>query len=314
MPLFVGESALQAGNAMQNMLPPELMNSSLKFSTNAGEVVAVFAETGETVGSVAAAAQAAERITQIAGNVTRAKDLLDELKDLLQPDPDKLTEFQKSIEPYLRQDKLVDVDSLRSIEGVEQVQKFKDYTNNFHPDELAKLKPEEILYLNLCDWLAPKAEIINEALKKKGGITIIDPKTKKILAHYEKYDLFHSLLGEMKPKFMNNVVKGGHLPILELKGALFEISEIKPLGNGFFDMTIKRGSNRKKNSFFPLGTSIEESVAIIEDAIINCEKIEIVVLKDKALQGFHVVNKRNQQFMLVLNKNELQFYPSNIQL
>ncbi|MBP6869774.1 hypothetical protein KBC04_02745 [Candidatus Babeliales bacterium] len=313
---FVGKSALQAGNAMQNMLPPELMDSSLKLSTNAGEVVAVFAETGETVSSVAAAAQAAERITQIAGNVTRAKDLLDGLKDLLQPDPEKLTEFQKTIEPYLRQDKLVNVDRLRSIEGVDQVQRFKDYTNNFHPDELAKLKPEEILYLNLCDWLAPKADIINAALKKKGGIRIVDSVT-GVEAYYEKYDLFHSLLGEMSPGAVANRTSGGHLMIPELRGATLKTGKVIPIGHGFFDIDIqylgKESANYKKNSVYPLGTLLEESVEMLEKATEICTEISIEINPKNSLQQIvKIKNKNSQSFYIRIENKIAEFYPGNI--
>jgi hypothetical protein len=37
------------------------------------------------------------------------------------------------------------------------VKKLQDYTNNF--TDLTKLTKEEVLYLNLCDWLEPKQQL-----------------------------------------------------------------------------------------------------------------------------------------------------------
>ena len=120
---------------------------------------------------------------------------------MTKPDRAKVEAFEKSIEPYLNSEKIINVERLQSIEGVDQIQKFKDYTNNF--TDLAKLKPEEILYLNLCDWVEPQARTINARLKEIGGIKIIDQVTKSEVI-IKKYDLFHSLLGEMSPNALAN--------------------------------------------------------------------------------------------------------------
>jgi len=216
---------------------------------------------------------------------------------------------------HLNSEKIIDVERLKSIEGIEQIDKYRDYTNNF--TDPAKLKPEEILYLNLCDWLEPQAIKINAALKKRGGIKVIDPVSKAEVI-IEKYDLYHSLLGEMKPEFLNNVTKGGHLPIAELKSALFETGEIKSLGNGFFDMTIKRGSNKRLKSYFPLGTNIEEAVVMIEEAILNEEFVKYIKPEnlsiEKALKTtektFEVVHKINQKFSIHINNGIAKFYPN----
>ncbi len=170
------------------------------------------------------------------------------------------------------------------------------------------LKYEEILYLNLCDWLEPQARRINAQLKASGGLKIIDPisKTEIII---EEFDLFHSLLGEMKPQFLNNVTSGGHLPLIELRSAVLEIGEIKPIGNGFFDMVIKRGSNRKTNSYFPIGTSVEQAVEIIESAIKNPKNISQINLKDTALKGLKFTNQQGQDFAILIKNKTMQFYP-----
>ncbi|MBP6869770.1 hypothetical protein KBC04_02725 [Candidatus Babeliales bacterium] len=203
----------------------------------------------------------------------------------------------------MRQDKLVDVDRLRSIEGVDQVQRFKDYTNNFHPDELAKLKPEEILYLNLCDWLAPKADIINAALKKKGGIRIVDSVT-GVEAYYEKYDLFHSLLGEMSPGAVANRTSGGHLMIPELRGAILKTGKVTPIGHGFFDIDIqylgKESAKCKTNSVYPLGTLLEESVELLEKTQENFK--EIICVIDKSGKADVMIEGKLGEFLVCLLK------------
>ncbi|MBP6869768.1 hypothetical protein KBC04_02715 [Candidatus Babeliales bacterium] len=76
---------------MQNMLPPELMDSSLKLSTNAGEVVAVFAETGETVDCVMASKASMDRFAKNTGKGAGAKRALDPFDDTLNSEPKKGT-------------------------------------------------------------------------------------------------------------------------------------------------------------------------------------------------------------------------------
>jgi len=93
---------------------------------------------------------------------------------------------------------------------------------------------------------------------------------------------------------------------------LLDIGEIKHIGNGFFDMQIKRGSHRKTNSYFPIGTSVEEAVAIIEDVILNPKNIECIDdLKNKALHGYTMTNKIDQNFRLLIENKVAQFFPYN---
>ncbi len=192
---------------------------------------------------------------------------------------------------------------------------FKKYTNNF--TDLSKLKPEEVLYLNLCDWLELHATKINNRLHAMGGITITDPQT-GIQATIKKYDLFHSLLGEMKPGSIRYHTRGGHLMIPELKAALLEIGQIKPLKRGFFDINIKAGSNKKINSCFPLGTSVDEAIEMIEkilnDALINPQ----LIIKSENLErlngvctGFTIDTSCKQTFQFYIENNIVKFFPMN---
>ena len=275
--------------------------------TSTGELVAIADTTGESI-SVAMASQiAANRAEQSARFAVKTKELNDKINEKLKPNKKDVEAFHKEIEPFLSCEKIIDVERLKSRKGIKQIEDFRTYTDNFK--NLDKLKPEEILYLNLCDWLAPQALEINDKLKKAGGLKFINPTT-KVEVVIKELDLFHSLLGEMKPQYLNNVTKGGHLPILELKSALFEIGEIESLGSGFFDMHIKRGSNSKINSFFPVGKSVEQCVKMIENAIENVEFIEYIKPKYETTQkAFYAKSKTNQNFLLRIENEIAKFYP-----
>ena len=126
----------------------------------------------------------------------------------------------------------------------------------------------------------------------------------------EKYDLFHSFLGEMKPQFLNDVISGGHLPLIELRSAVLEIGEIQSFGNGFFDMVIKRGSKRKMNSYFPLGKSVEQCIGMIEEGFENIEKIKNVIIPGRLDQlTYDIKNYQNQTFRIHIEKQVATFYP-----
>ena len=216
---------------------------------------------------------------------------------------------------FLNSEKVLNVKELKSLKGIDQIERYRTYTNNFSPEGLAKLKPEEVLHLNLCNWLEPKARIINARIKDIGGLKVrqIHNGIECISEIYE-FDLFHSLLGEVNPGFTNCHTKGGHLFIPELKAALLDIGEIKPLKNGFFDLGIKyKGKaslNFKDNSYFPAGTSVEQAVGMIEKAIANIEKIENVTGKgriDKVIYQIELYN--NQAFRLCIKNKTATFFP-----
>ena len=309
---LVGDQVLKAANQLKHNIPSDLQGAVPQFmQTSTGEIIAVANTTGENIGAAVAAKKAADNAQQVIKNAVQTKELIKKVDELTKPDPKEVEAFQKELEEVVKATEVLNPEKLKAIEGVDQIKKFKDYTNNF--TELDKLTPDEVLYLNLCEWLHPKSLEINAQLKARGGIKIIDPvtKTETII---EKYDLFHSLLGEMSPGAVANRVSGGHLFIPELKAAIFDIGEIKPFGNGFFDMGIKyagKASNKyKPNSYFPAGRSVEKAVEMIEDAILNFKEIKIAdEIKNPLLQGFIITNQQDQKFMILINNNTAQFYP-----
>jgi len=270
-----------AAETIVETIAPHLMHEPFHFvATSAGDIVACIDRTGEIISDVAqvAAAGMIDGTLLSAKYIAQGKVLSDKVQQLTNADKPKIEAFQKELEPFLRCDKIINIERLKSIEGIEQIDNFKRYTNNF--TNLEKLTSEEILYLNLCDWLEPQATKINARLKDIGGLKFIDPASKMELV-IEKYDLFHSLLGEMTPGNLKNCIGGGHLPLLELRTATLEIGEINQFGKGFFDMKIKVKSNRKMNSYFPLGTSVDQAVGMIEVALANTDKIKNVTPSGK---------------------------------
>ena len=202
---------------------------------------------------------------------------------------------------------------MQSIEGVDQIKRFKDYTKNF--TELEKLTPDEILYLNLCEWLHPKSLEINAKIKEMGlkitevkdGITCV--------TDIHEFDIFHSLLGEMRPGSVADTTSGGHWLCAELKAATFDIDKIEKFGNGFLDIWVKpsRGNSAsfKPKTFFPAGNSIEECSNMIVNAIKNPKKIiNITETHHKNQSLFLVLDKLDQTFAVRVTGNKIKFFPS----
>ena len=275
--------------------------------TSTGELVAIADTTGENI-SVAMASQiAANRAEQSARFTAKTKELNDKIDEKLKPNKKDVEAFHKEIEPFLSCEELVNVERLKATENIDQIEAFRGYTDNFK--NLDKLKPEEILYLNLCDWLAPQALEINEKL---GVLKFIDPAT-KVEVIIKELDLFHSLLGEMRPGSIRKHTSGGHLLIPELRAAMLDTSEIIQFGEGFFDMQIKPVNsirNFKSNSYFPAGTSIEQTVKTIKDAIQNPKAItRSEIIKNGALSGFNFTNNQQNVFVVLIKNERAQFYP-----
>jgi len=217
---------------------------------------------------------------------------------------------------FFNSEKVLNVKELKSFKGIDQIERYRTYTNNFSPEGLAKLKPEEILHLNLCDWLAPKAIEINERIRKAGGLKISETRNGiEYITEIYELDLFHSVLGELKPGSIRNHTKGGHLLIPELKAALLDIGEIEHIGNGFFDMQIKYAgkiSDRYElKSYFPLGVSVEETVLIIEDAIKMPASISFGKINIEGRVPVNIVNKLDCKFWLHIEKGVARYYPIN---
>jgi len=223
-------------------------------------------------------------------------------------------EFSKSMEPHFNYDKVINVERLKTITDVPQINLYKDFTNNFSPEGLAKLKPEEVLHLNLCEWLEPKARVINERIKQAGGLKIIEARDGiKCVTEIHEFDLFHSLLGEVKPGSIRNHTNGGHLLIPELKAALLDIGDIEHVGNGFFDIGIKYAGKESINyelkTFFPIGTTVEGSVAMIEDVIKMPKNIRFENINIKGRVPVYITNTLDYEFGVHIEKGIARFYP-----
>ncbi|MGZ6255320.1 MAG: hypothetical protein ACXWL5_04990 [Candidatus Chromulinivorax sp.] len=311
---FFGSSFLQTGGKLKQLLPFDIQESSVSYlQTSSGNIMAVVDTTGESIHALTSSLvqAASESIPPLFAFASQAKLLTDKIKKITKPDPIAVEKFQKEIEPFLRTDKIINVERLKSIEDVEQIKKYKEYTNNFHPDGIAKLKPEEILHLNLCDWLEPQARKINARIKEAGGLKITEIRDGiECITEIHEFDLFHSLLGEIRPGSIRDNTLGGHLSIPELRVATLELGEIKLLENGFFDIPIKKGSNSKINSYFPAGTSIEQAVEMVEEGICNIKEIQNITPLDKPGQIIYKVkNLQKQTFKLHIKNNKAQFYP-----
>ena len=277
---FIGSQLVQVGSSIQQHIPAHLLDSPMTFmKTDAGDLIAVADATGENIaGAIAAQAlKIAESSTPFFQFTPQAKILTDKIDELTQPNKVEVAALQKSLEPYLRTDKIVNIERLKYIEGIDQIKAFKDYTNNF--TNLEKLHPDEILYLNLCDWLEPQAKLINVNVKKM-GLSIIDSNNNIIKIH--ELDIFHSLLGEMAPGSVQKAMSGGHWFSADAKAATYLIDEIIPFNNNhFFDLKLKHinsVSSSKFKTYFPAGSTIEQCSNMVIDAIKNFNEIEFKVL------------------------------------
>ncbi len=148
----------------------------------------------------------------------------------------------------------------------------------------------------------------------KGGITLTSTHTGQAdfvaqSVTIKQYDVFHSLLGEMKPGSIAKHTKGGHLFIAELKAVALELKEFKELEHGFFDMVVKRGSNKKPKTFYPLGTTAEQALTSIEETVLQPQTVKLENGIEKI--NCYITNKQGQQFTLYIDKNNIaQFHPS----
>jgi hypothetical protein len=305
---IAGKSALDAAKDINDNLPPIIKDSPYHLvDTGMGQISIIADSTGENVIDLIAHAVGQLPIQSTADLIAQGKALYDDVQKNLPPREKEIAELHKSLEPYLNCNKVLHPEKLKEIaKDIPQVNEFQKVTKDF--TDFSQLNQDEILYLNLCEWLEPKAKDINQRLLAKGGITLIDSATgnKALLT---KYDVFHSLLGEMKPGSISKHTKGGHLFIAELKAVALELEQFKELEHGFFDMLIKRGSNKKFNTFYPLGTSPEQAINYLEEAILYPQAITLKSENDKIKCILTHPNK--QQFTLYIDKNNIaQFHPA----
>ncbi|MGZ6251158.1 MAG: hypothetical protein ACXWL2_03960, partial [Candidatus Chromulinivorax sp.] len=135
-------------------------------------------------------------------------------------------------EKYYRSDVLLP--GLEKIEGVKQIDAYRAITNNFQ--DISKLTPADIMYLNMCNGLYPYSVEINE-LVKKSMLYVTDLESN--ITYIKEFDIFHSFLGEMRPNAKSPAKLGGHMLFPQAKATTHAIEQIIPFENGYFDLFVK---------------------------------------------------------------------------
>jgi len=310
---FTSNVLLQGGREILEVIPTNLLDSPVAYmQTSTGEIIAVAEKTGEDINIVASKQIAVNRAVQVE-KISEKKKLINAAVDnITKINEREVIEFSKSMEPHFNYDKVINVERLKTITDVPQINLYKDFTNNFDPTLVAQLKPEEILYLNLCDWLYPKSIEINARIKNI-GLTIIDPNNKNNIIYIEDLDIFHSFLGDMKPGSIADATSGGHCFLSELKGATLAVEEIIPFKNGFFDMRIRhlKGEGKfRPKTYFPSGKNIEQCADMIIDVIKKPQFIEnITGARDINQSVFKVIDSYDQTFCLRITNGVVKCYP-----
>ncbi len=310
----LGQNISLAGESMYDLLPAELMDEIITYAkTPAGDIVAISEKTGINLGVAACNQVIANRAAQIEQFREQTALVINEINQTFKSSNELTVAFEKQIGKYFNFNKIAEVDSLSTIKNVTRVEEFRKHTNNF--TNLEKLKPEENLYLNLCDWLEPQATAINSSVKLSGGRHFVDSAT-GATGYFEGYNLHHSLLGEMAPNALANRTSGGHLMIPELRAATLKMQNITPFGEGFFDMEIqyagKESIKFKDNSYFPAGTTVQQAVDMVEKAIANPKWIRYMVDKiTNKIVSFVVQDQAGNFFTVYLEKNIASFHPTN---
>jgi|GEM_PF-430524 len=314
----VGNKLVETGNELKKMLPPKMMDETVVFmKTSSGELIAVSEKSSKSIPKAAQAQAVVNKAERVKKHTEKTKAIVDTTTKFVKPDQAKVAALQKSIQPYLNSEKVVNLEQVKSLKGIEQIEKYRKFTHNFSPEGIAKLKPEEILHLNLCDWLEPQATKINARIKKTGGLKITEVRDGiECIVEIHEFDLYHSLLGEIRPGSIRDHTKGGHLLIPELKAALFDIGEVEHIGNEFFDMKIKYagkvGGRYERKTYFPMGTTVEESVTMIEDAMKIPKEIRFADINDKGRVPIYITNSLDLKFGLHIEKGIVKYYPMKL--
>lgn len=318
----IGMPIAQAAEQLTHNIPPHLQDATPTFMTSAGKTIAM-AETGENISAAITTQVAHNNAQQFIKNSVRAKALNEKIQQATKTNPQKNAHkdaYQKQLQEVTSATHIKSTDRLKKISAdIPQVEEFRKYTNDFKNLEI--LKPEEIMYLNLCDWLEPQARAINAEIKAMGGIKIIDPvsKTEVII---EKFDLVHSLLGEMKPGSIRHHTSGGHAMISELRAASLDIGKIQSLGNGFLDIEIQYAGKNPNNfalkTYFPKDNTIQECVETITTAISQAKNnnqliksCEFFTRTNGTCTSIELLNESQQGFKLYIENNIAKFFPLN---
>jgi len=195
--------------------------------------------------------------------------------------------------------------------GAKQISKFSIYTNNFTNIDI--LTPDEILYLNLCNWLHSHAQEINDELKAKGKFYLVD-NTQGIETYFDQFDVISSLLGEKQPGSVPSIIKSGHFTIPEFQAEMFDINgSEKGFGDGFFYIDIKDSysllNKYKSNAYFPYGNMPKDCTDTILNAIQNPKLIECCDISLDNRYAFNVIDQTNQKFRVYIQNNIATFHP-----
>ncbi|MGZ6254962.1 MAG: hypothetical protein ACXWL5_03170 [Candidatus Chromulinivorax sp.] len=217
----------------------------------------------------------------------------------------KIDKLQAMFEKYYRSDVLLP--GLEKIEGVKQIDAYRAITNNFQ--DISKLTPADIMYLNMCNGLYPYSVEINE-LVKKSMLYVTDLEGN--ITYIKEFDIFHSFLGEMRPNATSYAKKGGHMLFPEAKFITHKINAIIPLEHGYYDIAVKhivdKGGKTAWKTQFPLGSTPIENAQLIIDLIKDLkEPIEIGVNK-----SFELIHKSGQKFQIYVENEIAQFYPISL--
>ena len=159
----------------------------------------------------------------------------------------------------------------------------------------------------------PKSLEINAQIKEM-GLTITEVRNGiTCVTDIHEFDIFHSLLGEMRPGSVADATSGGHLFISELKAATFNIDKIEALQNGYFDLFVKhaRGNsaNFKPKTCFPSGYSVEDAMNTIIDTIKNPKSTVLTTTTAQGKQIFDLTNQSNLKFRMYIEKEIVRFSP-----
>jgi len=314
----VGNKLVETGNELKKILPPKMMDETVVFmQTSGGELIAVSEKSSKSIPKAAQAQAVVNKAERIKKHAEKTKSIVDDVAKLTRPIKEEVIALEKELAKIRKSVDIINRDRLMTIsKDVKQVENFRNITKNFDPALVAQLHHDEILYLNLCDWLEPQVSKINTRLQAQGGMVIIDSKA-GVEVVIKEYDIYHSLLGEIKPGSVRETVKGGHWFCPELRAASFDVQKIKSCGNGFFDMQIRQArrvtGDHVGKTYFPAGKSIEQCITILEEAMSQEASIKYVIPDYPTTQkAFEAVHVSGQKFVLRVDNGVAKFYPWSI--
>jgi len=301
---FTGGVLVEAGREMLEVTPKRLLDSSVKcMKTTTGDLIVIAEKTGEDLHIVTRQQIAINRSAKIA----KGEKVTHEVQQLTKASSTRMAKLKAQFEKYYRTDILLP--GLEKIEGVKQIENYRAITKNFTTIE--QLTEADIMYLNMCNGLHAHSVEINN-LVEKAMLYVVDLEGNMV--HINKFDIYHSFLGEMKPGAMGPAKLGGHLFFPESKAFTHAVEKIVPLENGYFDIFVKHiaddtGKFRPKTQF-PLGSTPLENAQIMIDLITEIKNASIKVFPGKNGQKtFNLIQQCGQKFTVHVENGVAIFYP-----